>query len=205
MIKEATNLDNLAQMYEGWTAWVWTRRRQTSLVQHSKQSTRINPVSGIHRCAKAGGDVYWGLICGNLGNPGAVGTGIPQERCTQSNVKHQWSATPRAQSTMLTVWVKWLSFCYGRSDSTSEKLLQKEIGILQTAWWSRTLFYVTLSTIEEMLNPVRQRGNTGAIKDLQWRGCCQFLGLLLLLGNTAGWVSQLSTEEARRWSMASEN
>lgn len=139
MIKEATNLDNLAQLYEGWTAWVWIRRRQTSLVQHSRQSTRISQVSGIHSRAKAGGDVYWGLICGNLGNPGAVGTGIPQERCTQSNVKHQWSATPRAQSTMLTVWVKWLSFCCGRSDSTAEKLLQKEIGILQTAWWSRTL------------------------------------------------------------------
>lgn len=23
VIKEATNMDNLAQLYEGWTAWVW--------------------------------------------------------------------------------------------------------------------------------------------------------------------------------------
>lgn len=27
VIKEATNLDNLAQLYEGWTAWVWMARQ----------------------------------------------------------------------------------------------------------------------------------------------------------------------------------
>lgn len=33
VIKEATNMDNLAQLYEGWTAWVWALRCIMSLVQ----------------------------------------------------------------------------------------------------------------------------------------------------------------------------
>lgn len=33
VIKEATNMDNLAQLYEGWTAWVWVLRCFMSLVQ----------------------------------------------------------------------------------------------------------------------------------------------------------------------------
>lgn len=59
----------------------------------------------------------------------------------------------------------------------SDKWLQKEIGILQTAWWSRTLFHVTLSTIEEMLNPVRKRGeNWGPSRICREEDAISFLG-----------------------------
>lgn len=42
VIKEATNLDNLAQLYEGWTAWVWRTACASSL--WSSTGLEINQV-----------------------------------------------------------------------------------------------------------------------------------------------------------------
>lgn len=65
VIKEATNMDNLAQLYEGWTAWVWTLCCFMSLVQRRLGDPPESSGSGVseqqHQATLGGGNGKWML------------------------------------------------------------------------------------------------------------------------------------------------
>lgn len=163
MIKEATNLDNLAQLYEGWTAWVWTGRQQVSLVQRGQTPSRINSASGIHKQHHSRLVMHFrGLTWGNLGNLGALGKWVLQSSCTSGirSTKTAWKSLPpsQGQGWKFTTWTTRLSFCYRRtakivSRRGGENSGRKKLGTLQAAEWFGTQFHLTLWTIQEITEP----------------------------------------------------
>lgn len=208
MIKEATNLDNLAQLYEGWTAWVWVGRKQISLVQRGQTSTRINSASGIHSHTTVGGDAYWGLIWGNLGNLGALGS----ESCRIAALRDTLNTmvcNPQGQGCTFTAWTTRFVFLLWKN-------CKRVWGLAAERNRDATNRRVIWNSIPP--DPVNNSGNTepcskknrknGAMKKSQQGrfDAFRFL-LLLLLGNSAGWVDQLVRKKAtklQKWTESKE-
>lgn len=199
MIKEATNLDNLAQLYEGWTAWVWVGRKQIGLVQRGQTSTRINSASGIRSHTTVGGDAYWGLIWGNLGNLGALGS----ESCRIAALRDTLNTmvcNPQGQGCKFTAWATRFVFVL-------RKNCKRVWGLAAERNRDATNRRVIWNSIPP--DPVNNSGNTepcskknrknGATKKSQQGRFDAFRFLiLLLLGNSAGWVDQLVRKKATK-------
>jgi len=211
VIKEATNLDNLAQLYEGWTAWVWVGRKHVSLVQRGQTSTRIDSASGIHSRTTGGGDAYWGLIWGNLGNLGALGS----ESCRIAALRDTLNTmvcNPRGQGWKLTAWTTRFVFLL-------RKNCKRVWGLAAERNRDATNRRVIWNSIPP--DPVNNSGNTepwskkNRKKMGPWRNhskgrfdAFRFL-LLLLRGNSAGWVDQLvwkkaTTPKLQKWTESEE-
>lgn len=199
MIKEATNLDNLAQLYEGWTAWVWVGRQQLGLVQRGQTSTRINSASGIRSRTTVGGDAYWGLIWGNLGNLGALGS----ESCRIAALRDTLNTmvcNPHGQGWTLTAWATRFVFLL-------RKNCKRVWGSAAERNQDATNGRVIWNSIPP--DPVNNSGNTEPCSKKNrkmgpWRNHSKGRfdafrsSFLLFCGSSAGWVDQLVREKATK-------
>lgn len=164
-----------------------------SLVKRGQTSTRTNSASGIQSHTTVGGDAAWGLLWGNLGNPGALASescraaalrDTPNTMARNPRVKGERKKAHRLNTEAVFL-----------PQNSCERVRRLAAERTRDAAEHRVIWNSIppdpVCTTQEQTNPA-QRQKTGAAKKSQprqiWR--IQILGWRLLLGNSTGWVDQ---------------
>lgn len=164
-----------------------------SLVKRGQTSTRINSASGIQSHITVGGDATGGLLWGNLGNLGVLGS----ESCRTAALRDtpNTMARVKGEESKLTACTRRLSFCHRTAAKSQEVSWERNRAAAEHRVTWNSIPPDPVCTIQEN-KPRSETEKIGAAKNSQPRkSCCiQILEKRLLLGNSTGRVDQLSTK-----------